>query len=149
MKQVSFVLVKPGFANLQAIIDEVKDRITESGLKITDEAFVQYTADDVKRHYAEHVNRSDYAELEKFMTSDKCFGMKIEGEDAIRIVRSIMGPAKNPPPGTIRHDIPEALGLNLPPTQNVTHAADSVKAAEREIEIFYEILMRNLKERER
>lgn len=143
MKEISYVMVKPGFANYGAIIDEVKDRILEAGLEITDEAFVQYTREDVQKHYAEHLQRADYKELEKFIMSDKVYGMKIEGESAILLVRGIMGEAKNPAPGTIRHDIPEALGIVLPPTQNVTHASDSVKSAERELEIFYDILSRS------
>ena len=148
MKEISYVMVKPGFANYQAIIDEVKERILEAGLEITDEAFLQYTKEDVQKHYAEHLQRGDYNDLEKFIMSDNVYGMKVEGESAIQVDRDIMGTAKNPAPGTIRHDIPEALGLVLPPTQNVTHASDSVKSAERELEIFYDIVNRSIKTKE-
>jgi nucleoside-diphosphate kinase len=149
MKEISYVMVKPGFANFQAIIDEVKQRLGEAGFEITDEAFVNYTEDDVKKHYAEHIGRNDYEELKAFIVSDKCYGMKVEGENAISAIRTIVGPAKNPAPGTIRHDIPEALGLSkLSRVQNVVHAADSVNAAKLEIEIFYDILRRNSKERD-
>ena len=148
MREISYVMVKPGFANFQAIIDEVKQRIIETGLEISDEAFVQYTKEDVQNHYSEHLKRADYKELEKFILSDKVYGMKVEGENAIKEVRAIMGEAKNPAPGTIRHDIPEALGIILPPTQNVTHASDSVKAAEKELGIFYDILSRSERTKE-
>lgn len=147
MKEISYVMIKPGFANLVPVIDEVKQRIFEAGLKITNEAFAVYSQGDVRKHYVEHLNREDYCELEKFIMSDKVYGMQVEGEDAIRVVRTIMGTAKDPAPGTIRHDIPEVLGIILPPTQNVAHASDSIEAAKRELAIFNEIVERMSQEK--
>lgn len=142
MREVSYVMVKPEFANFQAVIDEVKQRLQEAGLIVTKESFLRYTEADAKRHYAEHVGKSFYPELESYITSDKAYGMQVEGENAISTIRAIIGSTKNPAEGTIRYDIPLSLGLELRVTQNVVHASDSVDSAKRELEIFEEIISR-------
>lgn len=143
MKEISYVMVKPEFANHQAVIDEVKQRLQEAGLNVNDEAFVNYTKQDAQKHYAEHVGKPFYPELEKYITSDKAYGMVVEGEDAIAVIRKLIGSTKNPELGTVRYDIPNLMGLELRVTQNVVHASDSVQSAEREIAIFEEIKSRN------
>lgn len=140
MREISYVMVKPEFANFQAVIDEVKQRLQEAGLMVTKESFVSYTAEDAKKHYAEHVGKDFYPSLEKYITSDKAYGMQVEGENAISTIRTIIGSTKNPAEGTIRYDIPQSLGLELRVTQNVVHASDSVESAKRELEIFENIL---------
>lgn len=143
MREISYVMVKPEFANFQAVIDEVKQRLQEANLIVTKEGFLTYTSSDAKKHYAEHVGKDFYPALEKYITSDKAYGMQVEGENAISVIRTIIGSTKNPAEGTIRYDIPALLGLELRVTQNVVHASDSVESAKRELEIFEEILLRN------
>lgn len=143
MREISYVMVKPEFANFQAVIDEVKQRLQEAGLIVTKESFLNYTSNDAKKHYAEHVGKDFYPALEKYITSDRAYGMQVEGENAISVIRMIIGSTKNPAEGTIRYDIPALLGLEQRITQNVVHASDSVEAAKRELEIFEEILVRN------
>lgn len=138
----SYVMVKPEFANHQAVIDEIKQRLQEAGLKIQDESFINYSRDDAKKHYAEHVDKSFYPALEDYITSDKAYGMIVEGENAIAVIRGLVGSTKNPEAGTIRFDIPTAMGMELRITQNVVHASDSVQAAERETAIFEDIKAR-------
>lgn len=142
MREISYVMVKPEFANYQAVIDEVKQRLQEAGLIVTKESFLNYTAKDAKKHYAEHVGKDFYPALEEYITSDKAYGMQVEGENAISVIRTIIGSTKNPAEGTIRYDIPALLGLELRVTQNVVHASDSVESANRELEIFEEIIAR-------
>lgn len=143
MREISYVMVKPEFANYQAVIDEVKQRLQEAGLIVTKESFLNYTSDDAKKHYAEHVGKDFYPSLEEYITSDKAYGMQVEGENAISTIRTIIGSTKNPAEGTIRYDIPLSLGLELRITQNVVHASDSADSAKRELEIFENILSRN------
>lgn len=144
MREISYVMVKPEFANFQAVIDEVKQRLQEAGLIVTKESFLNYTQNDAKKHYAEHIGKDFYPALEKYITSDKVYGMQVEGENAISVIRTIIGSTKNPAEGTIRFDIPALLGLEHRVTQNVVHASDSVESAKRELEIFEEILARKI-----
>ena len=111
MKQTSYVMVKPGFANNDKVVAEVKKRLKENGISILEEGFIRYDEAHAKRHYHEHVGKSFYPGLEAYITSDKAYGMKVEGEDVIARIRALAGSTKNPEPGTIRYDIPKCLEL--------------------------------------
>lgn len=136
MIERSYVMVKPQFANSEWVIDEVKRRLGEEGLEIKEERFVKYTKEDADKHYAEHLTEDFYPKLLKYITGDKAYGMIVEGEDAIGKIRAIVGKTSNPAKGTIRHDIPLALGLEIRVTENVVHSSDKPESAKREIAIF-------------
>lgn len=136
MKELSYVMVKPEFANNHLVIAEVKNRLTDAGLEITKASYIQYSVEDAQAHYAEHVGKDFYPALEKYITSDIAYGMIVEGEDAIATIRKLVGSTKNPDEGTIRYDIPVMLGLEHRVRENVVHASDCVESAEKEIAIF-------------
>ena len=136
MKGLSYVMVKPEFANNHSVIAEVKHRLTDAGLEIAKASYIQYSVEDAQAHYAEHVGKDFYPALEKYITSDIAYGMIVEGEDAITTIRELVGSTKNPAEGTIRYDIPVMLGLEHRVRENVVHASDSVESAEKEIAIF-------------
>ena len=140
MKEQSYVMVKPEFANNKNVIFEIAKRLEESNLKITKSGYIHYTPDAAKMHYEAHVGKDFYPHLEKYITSDVAFGMVVKGENAIATIRELVGSTKNPEAGTIRYDIPKQLGLELRITENVVHASDCVEAAEKEIEIFANLL---------
>lgn len=140
MKQKSYVMVKPEFANHDEVIELIKKRLTSNGLKIVDEGFIKYDADSAKKHYHEHVGKSFYPELEQYITSDKAYGMEVEGEDAISVIRKLVGATKNPEEGTIRYDVPEILHVERRVTENVVHASDCEEASALELEIFKSLL---------
>jgi len=139
MLEKSYVMVKPEFASNEKVVLEVKNRLTTAGLNILKGEYVRYSAEYAKKHYAEHVGKAFYPELEEYITSDIAYGMIVEGENAIATIRTLVGATKNPAEGTIRYDIPKMLGLELRITQNVVHASDSTESAEREIAIFNDI----------
>lgn len=140
MKEKSYVMIKREFANSLGVLVEISKRLQETGLKVVKGSYIHYTKEAARKHYAEHVGKDFYPDLEKYITSDKAYGMIVEGEDAIKIIRNIVGSTKDPKPGTIRYDIPEMLGLERRVTENVVHASDSPEAAEREIKIFRELV---------
>ena len=142
MIETSYVMIKPEFANYSSVIEEVVKRLESAGLEIQEKAQIKYLPEDAKKHYAAHVQKDFYPELEKYITSDVAFGMVVCGENAIAKIRELVGATKNPAEGTIRHDIPKQLGLELRITQNVVHASDCVEAAEAEIDIFHNIAQR-------
>ena len=145
MKELSYVMVKPEFANEPEVVEEVKRQLLEKGenkLTILKGEYIRYTAEDAKKHYAEHIGKDFYPNLERYITSDIAYGMIVEGENAIAQIRAVVGSTKNPAEGTIRYEIPKMLGLELRVTENVVHASDSVASAEREIAIFEGMLNR-------
>ncbi len=142
MIETSYVMIKPEFANYEKVITEVVKRLENAGLEIKEKAQIKYLPEDAKKHYVAHAQKDFYPELEKYITSDIAYGMVVYGENAIAKIRELVGATKNPAAGTIRHDIPKNLGLELRITQNVVHASDCTEAAEAEIEIFHNILAR-------
>ncbi len=141
--QQTYVMVKPGFANNPKVIDEIKSRLNKVGLKVVEEAFVKYDARRAQMHYREHVGKSFYPELEAYITSDKAYGMKVEGENAVAVARVLAGTTVHPHLGTIRYDIPVMLGLDIRMTENVVHTSDSEDAAKYELSIFEELVRIN------
>lgn len=153
MIQTSYVMVKPGFANNQKVVDYVKQRLQDAGLEIQAEKQIRYTREIAQKHYAEHFRGSYenakgfYKELEDYIVSDVAYGMKVVGEDAIAKIRELVGSTMKikddevilPAQGTIRHDVPVMLGQEHNMTKNVIHASDCEQAAQNELAIFEEL----------
>lgn len=138
MKEKSFVLVKPEFANYENAIEEIKTRLTNAGLEIIEEAYVTYDRAAAEAHYDEHKEKSFFGELVEYLTSDKSYAIIFEGEDAINTIRKLLcrDKATGLQEGDIRFDIPKMLGWELDITKNVVHASDKPESAEREIAIY-------------
>ena len=109
-------------------------------MSIVLEGYIKYTPLTAKRHYREHVGKDFYPNLERYITSDRAYGMKVIGENAIETIRNLAGATKNPAEGTIRYDIPKFLGVERRTTENVIHSSDSEAAARAELKIFEELL---------
>ena len=146
MKEISYVMVKPEFANHPEVIEEIKKRFVNAGLKITEESYVTYDKASAEAHYDEHKAKSFFAELVDYLASDKSYAMIIEGEDAINTIRTLLirDKAAGLQPGDVRYDIPKMLGQELDITKNVVHASDKPESAEREIEIYRNVLSNTL-----
>lgn len=139
MMQETYVMVKPGFANNADVVNEIKRRIFDAGLSITECTYINYDNEHAQKHYHEHVGKDFYPALEEYITSDKAYGMRVYGDDAIAKIREIAGSTKNPAPGTIRYDIPNMLGIERDITKNVVHSSDSPESAELELSIFRDL----------
>ena len=146
MKEISYVMVKPEFANHPEVIEEIKKRFVNAGLTITEESYVTYDKASAEAHYDEHKAKSFFAELVDYLASDKSYAMIIEGEDAINTIRTLLirDKAAGLQPGDVRYDIPKILGQELDITKNVVHASDKPESAEREIEIYRNALSNTL-----
>ena len=128
----TMVLIKPsGVA--RGLVGEIISRMERRGLTIKVARMLVVTRDMAERHYAEHNGKDFYDDLVEHITSAPVFAMVVEGPQAVRVVRMMMG-ATNPleaAPGTVRGD----FGLDM--RRNVVHSADSLASAEREIAIFF------------
>lgn len=128
----TLVLIKPDAIANKHIGDIIK-HYEEAGFKIVAMKLMQMTEKIASIHYAEHIGKSFYDELVKFMTDDPIVAMVLEGENAIAKVREING-ATNPAnaaDGTIRKLYAENG------SRNAVHASDSAESAAREIAIFF------------
>jgi len=131
-REQTFVMVKPDGVQ-RGLVGEIVARFERKGLKLVAAKLVQVSKELAEAHYAEHRERPFFGELVQFITSSPVFAMILEGENAIAVVRAMMGKT-NPAdaaPGTIRGDLGLTIGMN------VVHGSDSPESAKREIELWF------------
>ena len=129
----TLVLVKPD-AMRRALAGEIVARLERRGLELREARLVTVDRSLAEEHYAEHAEKPFFGELVEFITSGPTLALVLEGEGAIKVVRTTMG-ATNPAeaaPGTIRGD----LALSMP--DNLVHGSDSSESAEREIALWFD-----------
>lgn len=128
----TLIIVKPG-AVMRGLIGEVLARLEKKGLKIVGLKMIWMSREKAEELYSVHKGKHFYNELVNYITSTPVVAAVVEGDDAIQVVRRVIGPTnpKDAPPGTIRGD----YGLSI--TQNIIHASDSKESAEKEIKIFF------------
>ena len=91
------------------------------------------TRELAERHYAEHSERPFFGELVEFITSGPIVAMVLEGVEAVKAARQVIG-ATNPleaATGSIRGDYAIEMG------QNMVHGSDSPESAAREAALFF------------
>jgi nucleoside-diphosphate kinase len=128
----TLLIVKPDGVR-RGLVGEVLRRVEAKGLRIAELKMLQIDRPLAEEHYAEHRERPFFGELVAFITSGPVVVARLEGEGAIDVWRTLMGPTDpaSAPPGTIRGD----LGLII--TENVVHGSDSPESAERELKLFF------------
>jgi nucleoside-diphosphate kinase len=128
----TFSIIKPD-AVAKNIIGEVYHRFECAGLHIIAAKMLHLSQEQAAGFYAEHKGKSFYDNLLKFMTSGPIVVQVLEGQDAVRRHRELLG-ATDPEKaqaGTIRAD--HAISV----TQNAVHGSDSQESAAREIAFFF------------
>jgi nucleoside-diphosphate kinase len=128
----TFVMLKPDAVQRQ-LVGQVMARFEAKGLKIAALKMLRIDRSLAERQYAVHKGKDFYEPLLQFMTAGPVVAMVLEGNDAVRIVRSMMGPTFGPdaPPGTIRGDFGVSKRYNL------IHGSDAPASAEQEIPLFF------------
>ena len=130
--QRTLVLCKPDTIQ-RGLVGRVVSRFEEKGLKLVGMKMLRVDESLAGRHYAEHVEKPFYADLLAFITASPIVALAVEGDNAVEVVRNLMG-VTNPQKagsGTIRGD----FGLNL--TMNLVHGSDSLASAQREVALFF------------
>ena len=134
--ETTLVLLKPDCVQ-RRLIGEIIGRFERKGLNIVAMKMLQVTPELSREHYAEHVSKPFYKNLEDFITSAPIVALAIEGLEAIRVVRDMLGATNGlkAAPGTIRGDLARDMGTKV--VQNIVHGSDSTESAQREIKIFF------------
>jgi nucleoside-diphosphate kinase len=132
-EESTLVIVKPD-AVRRGLIGEIVRRIEAKGLRIEELHQMRIDRDLAERHYDEHRDEPFFGELVDFITSHDVVVARVTGEQAVSVVRTLMGPTDpaTAPPGTIRGD----FGLVI--TQNLVHGSDSPESAKRELDLFFD-----------
>jgi nucleoside-diphosphate kinase len=125
-------IVKPDGVS-KNLIGEVYRRFEKAGLQIVAAKMLRLRQDQAEGFYAVHKARPFFADLVRYMTSGPVMVQVLEGENAIKANRDIMG-ATNPKqaaPGTIRADFAASI------EENVVHGSDGPDTAKNEIAFFF------------
>ena len=128
----TFVLLKPDCVQ-RRLMGRVLKRFEDKGLNLIALKMLQVTPALAQKHYAEHVNKPFYPGLEEFITGSPIVAMVIEGLEAIRVVRDMLGATSGlqAAAGTIRGDFSSSRQMNL------VHASDGPESAQREIALYF------------
>ncbi len=128
----TFSIIKPD-ATRRNLTGAVNAMIEAAGLRIVAQKRLKLTQEQAEGFYAVHRGRGFFAELVAFMISGPVVVQVLEGDDAVRAYRDIMG-ATNPAnaaPNTIRHTHAESIEANT------VHGSDSAENAAIEIAYFF------------
>ena len=128
----TLILVKPD-AFARNLTGEIIARFERKGLRIAALRYMTLDRQIAEQHYAEHEGKPFFEELVSFITSGPLVALVLEGQDAVKSARQVIG-ATNPleaVPGSIRGDFAIEVG------QNMVHGSDSPESAEREANLFF------------
>lgn len=129
----TLVLLKPDCVQ-RRLVGRVISRFEDKGFNIVAMKMLLVTPELAKLHYAEHVTKPFYPALEAFITASPIVALVVEGLEAIRVTRDILGATSGlkAAAGTIRGDFSSSRQMNL------VHASDGQEAATREIGLYFQ-----------
>jgi nucleoside-diphosphate kinase len=128
----TFSIIKPD-ATRRNLTGAVTKMLEEAGLRIVASKRIHMTKDQAEGFYGVHRERPFFNDLVSFMTSGPVVVQVLEGEDAVKRNRDIMGATnpENADAGTIRKELAESIEANS------VHGSDSEENAAIEIAFFF------------
>ncbi|MEA1952697.1 MAG: nucleoside-diphosphate kinase [Planctomycetota bacterium] len=129
----TLILFKPDCVQ-RRLVGRLLARFEDKGFNIIAMKMMRVTPELAGRHYAEHVEKDWYPQLEAFITGGPIVAAIVEGLEVVRVVRDMVGATNglNADAGTIRGDYSSSRQMNL------VHASDGPESAKREIGIFFD-----------
>ena len=128
----TFSIIKPD-ATKRNLTGAITKMLEDAGLRVVASKRIHMTREQAEGFYAVHSERPFFGELVDFMMSEPVVVQVLEGEDAVKRNRDIMG-ATNPAEaaeGTIRKAHALSIG------ENSVHGSDSEENAKIEIDFFF------------
>jgi nucleoside-diphosphate kinase len=128
----TLVLLKPDCLQ-RRLMGRVISRLEDKGLNLIALKMLRVTPELAKQHYIEHLEKPFYPGLEAFITSAPVVAIVVEGLEAIRVVREMLGATSGlkAVAGSIRGDFSSSRQMNL------VHASDGPGAAAREVALYF------------
>ena len=125
-------IIKPD-ATKRNLTGLINAKFENAGLKIIAQKRLQLTRSMAEKFYEIHKDRPFFADLVNFMISGPVVVQVLEGDNAVKLNRDVMG-ATNPDDaeeGTIRKEFAESIEANS------VHGSDSLENAKNEISFFF------------
>jgi nucleoside-diphosphate kinase len=129
----TFSILKPD-ATRRNLTGAITKMLEEAGLRVVALKRIRMTREQAEGFYAVHKDRPFYNDLCAFMTSGPVVVQVLEGEDAVKLNRDVMGATNHADAaeGTIRKTYAESIEVNS------VHGSDSDENARIEIDFFFE-----------
>lgn len=128
----TFSIIKPD-ATARNLTGAINAMIEKAGLRIVAQKRVRMTRSQAEKFYEVHKERPFYGELVEMMTSGPVVVQVLEGDNAIKRYRDVMG-ATDPSKAeanTIRKEHAKSMG------ENSVHGSDAPETAKQEIAQFF------------
>ena len=128
----TYIMLKPDCVK-RGLMGEVISRIERKNYKIVDAKMITLDEPILREHYAHIADKPFFPDMLAYMTSGPVLAMIVEGENAIKGMRILMGATKfeDAAAGTIRGDYASSTTMNL------IHGSDSEETAAIEIKRFF------------
>ena len=129
----SFVMIKPDGVD-RRLVGEIIRRFENRGLRLVGLKMLIPDRALAEKHYDVHRERPFFGELVRFVTGGPVVAMAWEGENAIRLIRNMMGATKpeDALSGTIRGDYTTSIQTNL------VHGSDAPETATTELALWFQ-----------
>ena len=125
-------IIKPDAVE-RNLIEKIKDIFKKNKLNIKDSKKIHITKDEAAEFYKVHQSKPFYNDLCTYLSSGPIVVMILEGEDAVKSNRKIMG-ATNPKDAE-ENTIRKLYGISI--DKNSVHGSDSLDNAKKEIDFFF------------
>ena len=131
-KERTFVMIKPD-AVQRGLVGEIISRFERKGIKLVAMKLVSVSSELAEKHYEVHRGKPFFEPTVRYITSSPVVAMVLEGDNAIEMVRNMMGKTdpQKAETGTIRGDYGQFIG------RNIVHGSDSKETAEFEINLWF------------
>ena len=131
-KERTFVMIKPDGVQ-RGLVGEIISRFERKGIKLVAMKLVSVSRELAEKHYEVHRGKPFFEPTVKYITSSPVVAMILEGNNAIEMVRNMMGKTdpQKAETGTIRGDYGQFIG------RNIVHGSDSAETAEFEINLWF------------
>lgn len=132
MSEQTLIVIKPD-AFERKLTGTILSRFENKGFLIKELKSYIFTKEKAEEFYSDHKNKPFFSELVSFISSSTVVVCILEGENAINIVRQMIGLTRSfeAQPGTIRGD----YGLGI--TNNIIHASDSYESFIKESKVIF------------
>lgn len=132
MSEQTLIVIKPD-AFERKLTGTILSRFENKGFLIKELKSYIFTKEKAEEFYSAHQNKPFYNELVSFISSSTVVACILVGENAINVVRQMIGSTRSfeAQPGTIRGD----YGLGI--TNNIIHASDSYESFIKESKVIF------------
>ncbi len=128
----TFSIIKPD-ATKRNLTGSINKIIENNNLRIIAQKRIKLSINEAQNFYSVHKDKPFFNDLIEYMTSEPVVVQVLQGENAVKKYRDVMGSTnpENAEPGTIRKE----FALNI--QENSVHGSDSEENAEIEINFFF------------